>query len=49
MTVFRVTLKGISTNAELPARPMKLLDCMGSFDLKAIRLRMAFGAQDDRI
>ena len=32
---------------ELPTIPLMTQTSMGSFDLKAIRKRMAFGAQDD--
>lgn len=44
--------KGVSFNAalgELPTAPLEMHTYVGSFDLKAIRERMAFGAQDDRV
>jgi hypothetical protein len=46
-----MTQKGISTTSpqgEFLAAPLLTFDDAGSFDLKAIRERMAFRAQDEK-
>ena len=52
MIALRVASQGILTTAlsrEFPDAPVLSSRNMRSFDLKAIRKRVAFGAQDDRI
>jgi hypothetical protein len=47
-----ITCRGISKTAfrgKFRDAPLVIMKNMRSFDLKAIRKRMAFGAQDDRI
>jgi hypothetical protein len=52
MIVPRMAPKGIAgtdPEGEFPDTPLPALRNMGSFDWKAIRERMAFGAQDDNL